>query len=165
MPDDRQTLILSGPFTTDELVELGALLRRFDERGPDRHFHLMMPKADGTLEKMAAVMSRVFPEAPGRETEIQVFEVERPSASGRMPLHWMNETTGVLRPAIEAYLFGHDLTEAHIGALRAYFRLWCGPYPQDQHTQALIEAIDGITNRRSLQAWLDSALLVGIDPL
>lgn len=163
MPDDRVTLLLSGPFTEEELVELGQLLRRFDERGPERHFHLMMPKAYGTVERMSALLKRVFPETPGRET--QVFEVERPSASGGMPLYWQNETTGVLRPAIEAYLFGHDLTQAHIGALRAYFRIWCGPYPQSEHMRVLIEAIDGIQNRRSLEAWLDSALLLGIDPL
>ena len=40
------------------------------------------------------------------------------------PGYWMNETSGVLRPAVEAYLFHEDLSHEHIATLRAYFRQW-----------------------------------------
>jgi hypothetical protein len=38
------------------------------------------------------------------------------------PGYWMYETSGVLRPAVEAYLAGGPLSEAHIAALCAYLR-------------------------------------------
>lgn len=41
-----------------------------------------------------------------------------------IPGYWMNETSGVLRPAIEAYLAGGPLAAEHVGAMRAYLRQW-----------------------------------------
>ncbi|HSR77787.1 MAG TPA: hypothetical protein VLN57_14495, partial [Xanthobacteraceae bacterium] len=40
------------------------------------------------------------------------------------PGFWMYETSGTLRPAVEAYLKHERLTEANIAALRAYLRQW-----------------------------------------
>ena len=37
--------------------------------------------------------------------------------------YWMYETSGVLRPAIEAYFSGL-MTDQHIAAMRAYLRQW-----------------------------------------
>lgn len=162
---ERRTIILQGPFTDDELVELGQLLRRIDERGPDRHFHMMMPQAEGTVDTMHAIMQRVFPERPDRNTEIQVFHMDRPSASGGMPGYWMHETTGELRPAVEAYMFGHHLTAAHIGALRVYFRQWCLAFPQTEGLAELVQRIDTLVDRSTITSWLDDALNdEGIDP-
>jgi len=45
------------------------------------------------------------------------------------PFYWMFETTGVLRPAVEAYLNHGEMTEPQIAALRAYLRQWiAGPW-------------------------------------
>ena len=41
-----------------------------------------------------------------------------------VPGYWMNETSGVLRPAIEAYLLEKDMTAQQIAAMRAYIRQW-----------------------------------------
>ena len=84
----------------------------------------------------------------------------------QMPGYWMYETSGVLRPAVEAYLNNEPMTDAHIGAMRAYLRQW-----MDDTTWAgneivsLRERIDGIVDRPSLQSWLDDAFDAGIDPL
>lgn len=40
------------------------------------------------------------------------------------PGYWMDETSGVLRPAVEAYLHGRDMTPEEIVAMRAYLRQW-----------------------------------------
>lgn len=40
------------------------------------------------------------------------------------PGYWMNETSGVLRPAVEAYLNGTEMTPGQIVAMRGYLRQW-----------------------------------------
>ena len=42
------------------------------------------------------------------------------------PKFWMWETSGVLRPAIMAYIDGHTLTAAQCATMRAYLRQWVG---------------------------------------
>ena len=83
------------------------------------------------------------------------------------PGFWMDEQSGVLRPAVEAYLLLEDeLSPEHIGVMRAYLRqwimapVWCGPA-----VTALREALDGIESRAGVDRWLGAALKVGIDPL
>jgi hypothetical protein len=82
------------------------------------------------------------------------------------PHFWMYETTGVLRPAVEAYLKGEPLTPGQIAALRAYLRQWMtGRWGPGEDIEALRAGIDGLTSRAALQAWLDRAMEAGIDPL
>ncbi len=79
------------------------------------------------------------------------------------PGFWMHETSGVLRPAVEAYLNGDELTVGHIAALRAYLRQWiAGPFAD---VEDLRRDIDNLTGRREIDNWLDRALARGIDPL
>lgn len=83
------------------------------------------------------------------------------------PGYWMHETTGVLRPAIMAYLDGAPLEPAHIGALRAYFRQWAAspawvPCPE---LDALRAGVDAITDRAGVEAWLSDAEDLLMDPL
>jgi hypothetical protein len=86
--------------------------------------------------------------------------------SRRAPGYWMNETSGVLRPAIEAYLAGGPLTEAQIAALRAYLRQWiAGPWGKSPGLDKLRESVDGLTSRRAIVRWLDLAMDENIDPL
>lgn len=84
--------------------------------------------------------------------------------SRNMPGYWMNETTGVLRPAVQAYLNESDMTPSQIGVMRAYLRQWMqaewrGP------VEELRDSINKIVDRTSLTSWLRDAVAWGIDPL
>jgi hypothetical protein len=82
------------------------------------------------------------------------------------PGYWMDETTGALRPAIEAYLLDDlPMTVDQIGAFRAYLRQWMeGPW-QGPDIPALRLAINDIDSREAIDAWLERALASNIDPL
>lgn len=80
-----------------------------------------------------------------------------------MPGYWMHETSGVLRPAVVAYLNHRPMTNADIAAMRAYLRQWMeGPW---EDAGDLFVRIDEIKDSASLTRWLDDALDLGIDPL
>lgn len=92
------------------------------------------------------------------------------------PHYWMNETSGILRPAVEAYLGGEDpMTPAHIAALRAYIRQWIMAPAWDTNPDGsatgraelagLRGSVDSLTNRQQFNRWLHRALDLGIDPL
>ena len=82
------------------------------------------------------------------------------------PGYWMYETTGILRPAVEAYLRNKPLTAADIAALQAYLRQWIfAPVWYGAGIAELRAAIDGLTNREAIETWLDAAEVLGIDPL
>lgn len=91
------------------------------------------------------------------------------------PGYWMYETSGVLRPAIEAYLHGGPMSEAQIAAMRAYLRQWIGAPAWDQNPHAGPEErawlarmrarIDDLVSRKAINDWLDDALDGGVDPL
>jgi len=82
------------------------------------------------------------------------------------PGFWMNETSGVLRPAVEAYLKHEPMSPEQIGAMRAYLRqwinadAWAGPLIDPLRT-----GIDLIATRADITRWLDLAMDAGIDPL
>lgn len=78
--------------------------------------------------------------------------------------YWKNETSGVLRPAVEAYLAGSDLTAEQIGALRAYLRQWVN-CPLFEGVDGLRDGIASLTNRKQIERWLERAEELGIDPL
>ena len=84
-----------------------------------------------------------------------------------MPGYWMNETSGVLRPAVEAYLYDHPapMSPAHLAAMRAYLRQWMAGDWRGPDIEPLRAAIDGIDSRAALSRWLDAAEPIGIDPL
>lgn len=85
---------------------------------------------------------------------------------GLSPGYWMFETSGVLRPAIEAFLNGGEMTGSQIAAMRAYLRqwiacsLWVGPMVDVLRTQ-----VDEIATRADIDRWLNRAAAEGIDPL
>jgi hypothetical protein len=83
------------------------------------------------------------------------------------PGYWMNETSGVLRPAIVDYLKGRPLDEAKIAAIRAYLRQWImhGDWAETPAVETLRQGVDGLTSRQAIGAWLQLALEHGIDPL
>ena len=83
------------------------------------------------------------------------------------PGYWMHETSGVLRPAIEAYLCQDPILSAeNIAAIRAYLRQWiASPVWRGPGVEHLRARVDGLTTRRAIDAWLTDALDAGIDPL
>jgi len=96
-------------------------------------------------------------------------------AEAGLPGYWMDETSGALRPAVEAYLNHEPLTAAHIGALRAYLRQWIGAEAWDLHPHAGEEdraqlaqmraRVDSLISRQAIDTWLDAAIDMGMDPL
>jgi hypothetical protein len=82
------------------------------------------------------------------------------------PGFWRNETSGVLRPAVEAYLKGEPLSLNQIAAMRAYLRQWMrkGDW-RGERIEDLREAVERIRRRRDIDVWLQLAAAEGIDPL
>ncbi len=82
------------------------------------------------------------------------------------PGYWMYETSGVLRPAIEAYLAGGPMTEEQIAAMRAYLRQWiAAPNWCGDDIERLRRSVDALTSRAAIRVWLGAADLCEIDPL
>ena len=82
------------------------------------------------------------------------------------PGYWMHETTGVLRPAVEAFLNGGDMTGEQIAAMRAYLRQWieCGVW-RGWMVSKLRVMVDDVADRQDIETWLRLAEQEGIDPL
>ena len=94
---------------------------------------------------------------------------------GRLPGYWMYETSGVLRPAVMAYLEDRHLSPEHIAVLRAYCRQWIGgdvwdenPHIDEEERAWLAEMradVEGLTNRAAFKSWFTRAGDAGLDPL
>ena len=88
------------------------------------------------------------------------------SACTRAPGYWMHETSGVLQPAVMAYLEGKPLSVEDIATLKAYCRhwimtpVWAGPTIDE-----LRAGVDGLTSREAIERWMDLAIEEGVDPL
>jgi hypothetical protein len=82
-----------------------------------------------------------------------------------IPGYWMNETGGVLRPAIESYLAGGDLAPHQVAVIRVYLWQWMGGDWRGPMVDVLRTAVYEITTRADIDGWLDRALNAGIDPL
>lgn len=88
------------------------------------------------------------------------------------PGYWMYETSGILRPAIAAYVNwaldpkSPEMTEPQIAAMRAYLRQWIAcPMWQGEEIEALRDSVDWLTSRAAFDQWIDKAMDQGIDPL
>lgn len=83
-----------------------------------------------------------------------------------IPAYWMNETSGVLRPVIMAYLHGEPLSADQIITMCAYLRLWINaPAWRGPNIEALRGRVASLQSRADIKRWLDDALREGIDPL
>lgn len=87
--------------------------------------------------------------------------------AGGVPGYWMNETSGVLAPAVEAYLTREEMSAEQIAAMRAYLRQWImvGQWAPTEGVMALRMMVDGISSKRDIDRWLMLAEDEGIDPL
>jgi hypothetical protein len=87
----------------------------------------------------------------------------------------MDETSGVLRPVVIAYLEGREMSPDEIAVLRAYLRQWidapawdANPYAGDEDRARLAELrtdIDELTSRQGVDRWIAKAVAEGLDPL
>lgn len=83
------------------------------------------------------------------------------------PGFWMWETSGELRPAVEAYLRHEAMTGEQIAAMRAYLRQWIDApaWGGGEAVDDLRAGIDLLTSRKAIRTWLALAEEIGIDPL
>ncbi len=81
------------------------------------------------------------------------------------PAYWMNETTGVLRPAVMAYLNDEPMKRDEIAAMRAYLRQWMQGDWRGPDILEMRKRIDGVIDQDTLRSWLNDAMALGIDPL
>jgi hypothetical protein len=80
------------------------------------------------------------------------------------PGYWMNEMSGDLRPVIEAYLHGRELTPEQCAIMRVYLWQWI-MHPAWTGVEELRSSIEGLTSNEAIDQWLEQALVLGIDPL
>lgn len=91
------------------------------------------------------------------------------------PGYWMHETSGVVRPAVEAYLHDEPMTAQQIAAMRAYLRQWImsplwdqNPHATTYHRAWLDQMrlrVGGLKDRAAIGRWLSDATDAGLDPL
>jgi hypothetical protein len=102
-------------------------------------------------------------------------DIEALSEAADWPGYWMWETSGVLQPAVVAYLEGRELSAEHIAALRAYLRQWIRAKVWDRNPHAgakekewlagMRDDVDELTTRHAIARWLRQAEEHGLDPL
>ena len=83
------------------------------------------------------------------------------------PKYWMDETSGRLRRAVEAYLKAGPMTDDQISYMRAYLRQWImsPEWGGDEKLDQLRAGVDGLTSREAIDKWIVDALVIVIDPL
>lgn len=87
-------------------------------------------------------------------------------AACEIPGYWMAEVSGVLRPAVRAYLQNEPMTPLQIVAMRAYLRQWIrarqfiGPA-----VAVLRQSVEEIATQADLRRWIYAAIDAGVDPL
>jgi hypothetical protein len=59
----------------------------------------------------------------------------------------MNETSGALRPAMEAYLYGEPMQPIQVAAVRAYLRQWMEAPWKGPMIDVLLRTAEGIIER------------------
>jgi hypothetical protein len=79
---------------------------------------------------------------------------------------WMYDASGLVRPAVTAYLTGKPMTAKNIAAMRAYLKVWIfSPEFVGDGVEALRQTVDGLTNRTAIDGWLAMARREWISPV
>ena len=79
---------------------------------------------------------------------------------------WMYDTSGVLRPAVRAYLKGKPMTAKDIAAVRTYLRVWIfAPEFDGEGIEALRHTVDELASREAIEDWLATAREEWVSPL
>jgi hypothetical protein len=93
---------------------------------------------------------------------------------GTEPNYWRYETTGVLQPAIDAFLAG-SMTPTQISVMRAYLRQWvdASVWDRNPHNTPVDRArlaemrqrVDGLTNFAAIEDFIADLTDDWMDPL
>lgn len=91
------------------------------------------------------------------------------------PGYWMHETGGELAQAIRRYLFSEELSVRDLLLIRAYLKQWINAAVWDQNPtmdhegkaqlNTLRHLAESLTDRNSIDHWLNLAIDFGVDPL
>jgi hypothetical protein len=98
--------------------------------------------------------------------EFKALDAEMTQAENETgPGYWMYESSGVLRPAVERYLNGEQLSANDIVAMRTYLRQWIkkGDF-RGPEIKMLRDIVDSVDTREQIKAWSDLAISAGCDP-
>jgi hypothetical protein len=108
---------------------------------------------------------------------VQAEMAEHPPFDPRMlPPYWKNETSGILQPAITAFIergvYGSKTpapTPEQMGLIKQYLALYinapCWQEGVQGQLAALRQSVNGINDLASCDRWLDEAMKWGFDPL
>jgi hypothetical protein len=81
------------------------------------------------------------------------------------PGYWRFETSGVLEPAVRAYLNRGPMTDAQIAVMRAYLRQWMAGDWLGPMIDVLRTKVEEITTKADIEDWMEMANRESIDPL
>ncbi|HEX5689055.1 MAG TPA: hypothetical protein VFX76_03590 [Roseiflexaceae bacterium] len=88
------------------------------------------------------------------------FEVERP------PHFWMTEQSGVLEPAVEAYLNGEALSTAALGLIKQYLHQYIerALMAGEANRGALLRRVEALRNSRDVERFAEELSEYGVEP-
>jgi hypothetical protein len=88
------------------------------------------------------------------------FEVERP------PHFWMTEQSGLLEPAVEAYLNGEPLSAAALDLIKQYLRQYLerALMAGAANRGALLRRTEALRNSREIERFADELSEYGVEP-
>ena len=130
---------------------------------------MMMPLVGADIDRVKSLRqharaTRMMTGCPVRLVRFSMREdlEELPAEPG----FWMNETTGVLAPAIKRLITRQDLSDDDIAAVRGYLRQWIAVETwQGPRVGELRNAIEGLTSRDAIDRWIAIAVEENMDPL
>jgi hypothetical protein len=82
------------------------------------------------------------------------------------PCYWKNDISGILRPAVEHYFSGVELSASDIVALQAYLRQWiyADVWRAQERIDGLRDMVESLTSRAQIELWCKRADELGVDP-
>ena len=85
----------------------------------------------------------------------------------QQPGYWIDETSGVLKPVVLAYLNGQQLKPPEVATMRAYLRQWLelGDWRGGEEMHELRRRIDVMITTQDVHEWIRLATDLGMDPL
>ncbi len=111
------------------------------------------PDADSPAETIGGLVFVANPDYP------YPFKVPNP------PRFWMEEQTGVLEDAVEAYMAGERLTERQLTVLKVYLKQFIqrAPLAGDANVPRLLQKIDRLKTARDVENFADEAAEFGAE--
>jgi hypothetical protein len=85
----------------------------------------------------------------------------------RAPKYWRNETGGKLGPAVERYILRRTEQPDDTLWIRAYLRQWIDSpvWAGSEDVEQLRQSVRSLASRAEIDAWIQRAVDINIDPL